>query len=33
MGMEEDAKRVQAEVAQCGVEPAETVLAASRETD
>jgi hypothetical protein len=32
MGMEEDAKKVQAEVAQCG-EPAESVLAASRETD
>jgi hypothetical protein len=33
MGMEEDAKKVQAEVAQCGVEPAESVLAVSRETD
>ena len=33
MGMEEEAKRVQAEVAQCGVEPADSVLATSRETD
>jgi hypothetical protein len=33
MGMEEEAKRVQAELARCGVEPADSVLATSRETD
>jgi hypothetical protein len=31
--MEEEAKRVQAELARCGVEPADSVLATSRETD
>jgi hypothetical protein len=33
MGMEEEADKVQAELAQCGVEPADSVLATSRETD
>ena len=33
IGMEEEAKRLQAELAQCGVEPADSVLATSRETD
>ena len=33
MGMEEEAKRVEAELEQCGARPADSVLAASRETD
>jgi hypothetical protein len=33
MGMEEEAKKAQADLAQCGVEPADSVLATSRETD
>jgi hypothetical protein len=33
IGMEEEAQRVQAELAQCGVEPADSVVAAPRETD
>ncbi len=33
MGMEEEAERVQSELAQCGARPADSVLAASRETD
>jgi len=33
MGMEEEAERVQIELAQYGVQPADSVVAASRETD
>jgi hypothetical protein len=33
MGMDEEAKKIQAELAQCSVEPADSVLATSRETD
>jgi len=33
MGMEEEAVRVQTELAQYGVQPADSVIAASRETD
>jgi hypothetical protein len=33
MGMEEEAVRVQRKLAQCGIRPADSVLAASRETD
>jgi hypothetical protein len=33
MGMEEEAERVQTELTQCGVRPADSVLAAPRETD
>jgi hypothetical protein len=33
MGMEEEAERVQTELAQSGTRPADSVLAASRETD
>jgi hypothetical protein len=33
IGMEEEAKRVQSELAQCGARPADSVVAASRETD
>lgn len=33
MGMEEEAERVQTELAHSGVRPADSVLAASRETD
>ena len=33
MGMEEEAERVQIELAKCGVQPTDSVLVASRETD
>jgi hypothetical protein len=33
MGVEEEARRAQAELAQCGTEPTDSVLATSRETD
>jgi hypothetical protein len=33
MGMEEEAERVETELAHCGDPPADSVLAASRETD
>ena len=33
MGLEEEAARVQTELAQCGAEPTDSVLTASRETD
>ena len=33
MGMEEEAQRVQTELARCNVQPADSVLAAPRETD
>jgi hypothetical protein len=33
MGMEEEAKKAQAELAQCGERPADSVLATSRDTD
>jgi hypothetical protein len=33
MGMEEEAERVHAELAQCGAQPADSVVAAPRETD
>jgi hypothetical protein len=33
MGLEEEAERVQTELAQYGAQPADSVLAASRETD
>ncbi len=33
MGMEEEAERVQTKLAQCGVQPADSVLATPRETD
>jgi hypothetical protein len=33
MGMEEEAERVQIELAKCGAQPTDSVLAASRETD
>jgi hypothetical protein len=33
MGMEEEAKKAQAELAQCGDRPADSVLATSRDTD
>ena len=33
MGMEEEAERVHAELAQCGAQPADSVVAASHETD
>ena len=33
MGMEEEAERVQTELTQCGVRPADSVLAAPHETD
>jgi hypothetical protein len=33
MGLEEEAERVQTELARSGAQPADSVLAASRETD
>jgi hypothetical protein len=33
MGMEEESARAQTELAQCGGEPTDSVIAASRETD
>ncbi len=33
MGMEEEAERVQTELAQCGVRPADSVLAVPHDTD
>ena len=33
MGMEEEAERVQTELAKCGAQPTDSVLVASRETD
>ncbi len=33
IGMEEEAERVQMELAQCGVRPADSVVASARETD
>jgi hypothetical protein len=33
MGMEEEAERVHAELAQCGAQPADSVVAAPHETD
>jgi hypothetical protein len=33
MGLEQEAERVQTELARCGAQPADSVLAASRETD
>jgi len=33
MGMEEEVERVHAELAQCGAQPADSVVAASHETD
>jgi hypothetical protein len=33
MGMEEEAERVQAELAECGAQPTDSVLIASPETD
>jgi hypothetical protein len=33
MGMEEEAERTQAELAQCGAQPTDSVLVESRETD
>ena len=33
MGMEEEAERVQRELAKCGAQPTDSVLVASRETD
>ena len=32
-GMEEEAERVQTELAKCGAQPTDSVLVASRETD
>ena len=33
MGMEEEAERVQTDLAECGAKPTDSVLVASRETD
>jgi hypothetical protein len=33
MGMEEEVKRVQTDLAECGAKPTDSVLVASRETD